>query len=219
MHRTGKWVLDPHRRPLCGKENEIRRLHLRGASLSQLAERFHVSKVAIFKAVRRAEKNVPRGIRKRDCCIAESSDVAVRSAATLACASPDLPSPSEIKRRIGERIRRRRNTLRWSRAKLATALKLTARRIQVLETSGTGLTIGALFALSRVLDTPPWAFLGELPPPPEDTYGRRDRAILADFTEKRSTRKAREFLAAYNRIRNPAVRKQVRELVTLLAAE
>lgn len=159
LRRTGKWPPDIRRRPLHGKEHKIRRLYRRGFSLSQLASKYNVSKVAIFKALRREER-ARNLIRPSDWSSAIlGSPMAIRQRD-----SSDFPSSSAIDRLIGERIRLRRNMLRCSRAKLARALKLSVRQIEVFENSGIGITTGILFSLSRVLEMPIRSFYDDLPP-------------------------------------------------------
>ena len=55
LRRAGKWPDGHLRRPLRGLEATIRRQYLSGKTLAQLALRYRVSRVGIFKAIRRAE--------------------------------------------------------------------------------------------------------------------------------------------------------------------
>ena len=217
LHRTGTWVHADQRRPLRGKENKIRRLYLRGLTLSQLADKFHVSKVAIFKAVRRAE-NTHFASSQSDRSSEIPANIHGGPRATRHRFSPHFPSSSEINRRIGARIRRRRNALQWSRAKLARALKVTPRQVHALETGGIGITIGTLFALSRAFGTPPWSIVNEAPLPNGAEQGRGEATLSKDMCGTQITREASQLLAAYHRIKNSAVRKQIHELVTLLGS-
>jgi len=219
LHRAGKW--GPHRRmrPLHGKEVHIHRLHQGGRTLSQLASKYNVSKVAIFKALRRA---------KRARYLDELTDRDLETAFSLRGVpmvtrlrnTPYFLSARAMDRKIGNRLRLRRKTMRWSRAKLAHSLNIAVRDVQAFEKGGIGITTSTLYALACVFQVPLRSFLSDLLPQ-FDEFG--DCSLRGrpseDKTDTQMSRELSELLAAYNQIDNLSVRKQVHELVMLLGSE
>ena len=155
--------------------------------------------------------------------------------------TPDRPEresrSSPIDAHVGARIRLRRTLLGMSQERLGEALGLTFQQVQKYERGVNRVGASRLFDLSRVLDVPISFFFDDMPETLATSYGgqtgplgpRRNFAFaesqdsfgtmtsMAGGDEAMSRRETLELVRAYYRITDPAVRKQVFDLIKSLA--
>jgi transcriptional regulator with XRE-family HTH domain len=136
----------------------------------------------------------------------------------------DKPNPIDV--HVGRRLRLRRTLLGMSQERLAQLLGLTFQQIQKYERGVNRIGSSRLYELGQILDVPISFFFddmaegGQVPDllapglaedPAEFAFdGTRDLQL-----DKRETL---EFVRAYNRIVDPAVRKRLFELAKALAS-
>jgi transcriptional regulator with XRE-family HTH domain len=135
----------------------------------------------------------------------------------------DKPNPIDV--HVGRRLRLRRTLLGMSQERLAQLLGLTFQQIQKYERGVNRIGSSRLYELGQILDVPISFFCDDMaegdhapdvlaPGLAEDASdfafdGTRDLQL-----DKRETL---EFVRAYNRIIDPAVRKRLFELAKALA--
>jgi transcriptional regulator with XRE-family HTH domain len=108
------------------------------------------------------------------------------------------PRPIDV--HVGSRIRLRRTLLGMSQERLGEALGLTFQQVQKYESGVNRVSASRLFNLSRVLDVPIGFFFDDVP---DVVLGRRETL---------------ELVGAYYRIIDPAVRKNVLDLIKSLGS-
>jgi transcriptional regulator with XRE-family HTH domain len=135
----------------------------------------------------------------------------------------DKPNPIDV--HVGRRLRLRRTLLGMSQERLAQLLGLTFQQIQKYERGVNRIGSSRLYELGQILDVPISFFFDDMAKgghapdllapglaeePAEFAFdGTRDLQL-----DKRETL---EFVRAYNRIVDPAVRKRLFELAKALA--
>jgi transcriptional regulator with XRE-family HTH domain len=135
----------------------------------------------------------------------------------------DKPNPIDV--HVGRRLRLRRTLLGMSQERLAQLLGLTFQQIQKYERGVNRIGSSRLYELGQILDVPISFFFDDMAegshapdllapglaedPADFDFDGTRDLQL-----DKRETL---EFVRAYNRIVDPAVRKRLFELAKALA--
>jgi transcriptional regulator with XRE-family HTH domain len=135
----------------------------------------------------------------------------------------DKPNPIDV--HVGRRLRLRRTLLGMSQERLAQLLGLTFQQIQKYERGVNRIGSSRLYELGQILDVPISFFFDDMAEsghapdllapglaedPAEFAFdGTRDLQL-----DKRETL---EFVRAYNRIVDPAVRKRLFELAKALA--
>ena len=130
-----------------------------------------------------------------------------------------IPSPIDV--HVGARLRQRRTLLGMSQTTLGDAIGLTFQQMQKYEKGTNRISASRLFALSRVLDVPVEYFFDDVPAevsassPATEKRGRAKKppSYEPDPMAKRETL---ELVRAYYKIRDPQLRKRLRELTKAL---
>lgn len=130
------------------------------------------------------------------------------------------PHPVDIY--VGSRVRLCRTLKGMSQQKLAQALGLTFQQVQKYERGANRIGSSRLFELSRILDVPPSFFFDGAPE--ADGAANAPSGLSepdpAPFdSEKLFRREILEFVRAYDRITDPAVRKRLFELVKAIGGQ
>ena len=127
----------------------------------------------------------------------------------------DGPHPVDV--HVGQRLRMRRTLLGMSQGKVAEALGLTFQQLQKYEKGANRVSASRLFELSQILDVPESFFFEEMPTNPKSrnraTVSTSDKVV--DPINKRETL---EFVRAYYRIKDPAVRDSIAALTRAMAS-
>ncbi len=144
-----------------------------------------------------------------------------------------MPDPAErescvttVDVHVGSRIRLRRTLLGMSQERLGEALGITFQQVQKYERGVNRVGASRLYDLARVFDVPVGFFYDDLPPgegtaASAPVLGQRNGGFadvqdgFGDDTSSR--RETQDLLRAYNRIADPARRKQALELLKSLA--
>jgi transcriptional regulator with XRE-family HTH domain len=125
------------------------------------------------------------------------------------------PSPIDV--HVGSRIRLRRTLLGMSHERIGEALGLTFQQVQKYERGVNRVGASRLFALSHVLDVPISFFFDDIP----DSLTSTDGVQASGYSESRDSvaddalnrRETLEFVRAYYRIADPAMRQRVFNLI------
>ena len=97
------------------------------------------------------------------------------------------------------------------------ALGLTFHQVQKYERGANRISASKLYAISRILDVPAAFFFEEMPDYVATHPARSTRATGdGDPMTKRETL---ELVRAYYRIKNPDIRKRLREMIKTVAAQ
>lgn len=121
--------------------------------------------------------------------------------------------PNAIDEHVGRRIRDRRVCLGLSQGWLGDALGLTFQQVQKYEKGSNRVGASRLWHLAQVLDVPIGYFYEGLSDEAAATAGTRETMDEPD----EDTGNALALMRIYSEIRDPAARRVVRELATLLA--
>lgn len=126
-----------------------------------------------------------------------------------------VPDPIDV--HVGLRVRVRRTLLGLSQSKLGDALGLTFQQIQKYERGANRIGSGRLYRISRILDVPVSFFFEELPND-VSTGVRRAAGDTQESSEQNSLirRETLELVRAYNRIKEPKVRRRIFELAKVV---
>ncbi len=130
------------------------------------------------------------------------------------------PHPVDIY--VGSRVRLCRTLKGLSQQKLAQALGLTFQQVQKYERGANRIGASRLFELSRILDVPPSFFFDGAP---EENAEAQPAAGLSEAeqtpfdSERLFRREILEFVRAYDKISDPAVRKRLFELVKAIGGQ
>ena len=118
----------------------------------------------------------------------------------------DGPHPIDVQ--VGSRVRLRRTLLGLNQTQLGERLGLTFQQIQKYERGVNRISASRLYQMSHILDVPVSTFFDDL-----------DEGASAwspdDILLKRETL---EFVRAYYRIGNPAVRRRMFEMTAAMAS-
>ena len=131
---------------------------------------------------------------------------------------PGIPNPIDV--HLGSRMRMRRIMLGMSQQKLGELLGLTFQQIQKYERGANRVGASRLWDLSRVLDVPIRYFFVDMP----DEVMKNSPRLRAGLSEDAppaieaeadpvAKRETLELARAYYRIKDPAVRKRVFDLI------
>ncbi len=115
------------------------------------------------------------------------------------------PHPIDV--HVGSRVRLRRTLLGMSQTQLGEKLGITFQQIQKYERGVNRISASRLYRLSHILDVPVSFFFDDL----DEGASARSRG---DILLKRETL---EFVRAYFRIGNPAVRKRLFAMTEAMA--
>lgn len=136
-------------------------------------------------------------------------------------ASKGFPNPIDV--HVGARIRLRRTLLGISQERLADAIGLTFQQVQKYEKGVNRVSSSRLVDLAGALDvTIPYFFdemsagVGAQTPSALLKAGQRPMAV-GNENDPLAKRETLEFVRAYYKIQDPAVRKQVYELTKATA--
>ncbi len=131
-----------------------------------------------------------------------------------------IPSPVDV--HVGARLRVRRTLLGMSQTRLGDAIGLTFQQMQKYEKGANRISASRLFALSRVLDVPIQHFFDDMPtavaassPTLGGGKAKRPPSYEPDPMARRETL---ELVRAYYKMRDPQLRKRLRELTKALGA-
>lgn len=131
------------------------------------------------------------------------------------------PHPVDI--HVGSRIRLCRTLKGLSQQKLAQALGLTFQQVQKYERGANRVGASRLFELSQILDVPPSFFFEGAPTmdgaPAVESAGLSEGDQAPFDSERLFRREILEFVRAYDRIEDQAVRKRLFELVKAIGGQ
>lgn len=123
---------------------------------------------------------------------------------------------------MGSRVRLCRTLKGLSQQKLAQALGLTFQQVQKYERGANRIGASRLFELSHILDVPPSFFFDGAP---GGDGGKSTAPGLSEGdqtpfdSERLFRREILEFVRAYDKISDPAVRKRLFELVKAIGGQ
>ncbi|MGD9649372.1 MAG: helix-turn-helix domain-containing protein [Dongiaceae bacterium] len=125
---------------------------------------------------------------------------------------------SPVDAHVGSRLRYLRSVTGISQEKLADALGITFQQVQKYESGANRIGASRLFDISQVLSTPINFFFDEFDAANVKAFpGVAAPKQAAYQVEPKITADINELLRAYNRIKDPKVRKSVVEMVRNLA--
>ncbi len=136
---------------------------------------------------------------------------------------PETPHPIDV--HVGRRLRLRRSLMGLSQEKLAELVGVTFQQIQKYERGTNRIGSSRLYRLAQVLQVPVSYFFEGLEAPTAGTPGLAESP--ASFEHESAPlgprplvdrRETLELVRAFNRIRNPVVRRRIYELTKALAA-
>jgi transcriptional regulator with XRE-family HTH domain len=132
--------------------------------------------------------------------------------------SSDVKAPNPVDRHVGSRVRMRRMLIGMSQEKLGEALGITFQQIQKYEKGTNRIGASRLHQIGRVLGVPIEFFyegapeLGRAGGFSEDSSS----SYIADFL---GTAEGIELVRAFQRIRDPKVRRRIIELAKVLGQD
>lgn len=116
---------------------------------------------------------------------------------------------TEVDVYVGQRLRLRRQWLNLSQQELSVALGLTFQQLQKYESGGNRMSASRLFQLSYVLGVPiSWFF---------DGIGKRNDKDQRELFRMNARGEIWRLARAYERIKNPQVRRRIRTLASAMA--
>ena len=135
-------------------------------------------------------------------------------------ASKGFPNPIDV--HVGARIRSRRTLLGLSQAALAEAIGLTFQQVQKYEKGSNRVSPSRLMDVANVLDVSVPYFFEEMSAgvksqTPSELMRTRQRPENGQEKDPMARRETLEFVRAYYRIIDPAVRKRVFALTKAVA--
>lgn len=129
---------------------------------------------------------------------------------------PRVKGPSEMDATIGVRLRIRRTLLGYSQEKLGRMLGVTFQQVQKYERGANRISASRLHKLSELLSVPISYFYDKGDPLHIEMYSATSMAENNDQTEyddgTLTRREILELARAYNRIKDPAMRKRIFEM-------
>jgi transcriptional regulator with XRE-family HTH domain len=135
-------------------------------------------------------------------------------------ASKGFPNPIDV--HVGSRIRLRRTLLGMSQERLAEAIGLTFQQVQKYERGANRVGASRLYDLARVLDVAVSYFFEEMSAgvsaqTPSALMKTKQQPETDQGKDPLTKRETLEFVRAYYKIEDPAVRKRVFELTKAMA--
>lgn len=125
------------------------------------------------------------------------------------------PEPVDV--HVGSRVRLRRTLLGMSQDKLGKALSLTFQQIQKYERGANRIGSSRLYKLSQILDVPVSFFFDDMPAEVTGkAMGMAEGGKQTFEVGQLSRRETLELVRAYYKIKDPAVRKKLLEMVRVL---
>jgi transcriptional regulator with XRE-family HTH domain len=134
--------------------------------------------------------------------------------------SKGFPNPIDV--HVGHRIRLRRVLLGMTQEAVAEALGLTFQQVQKYEKGTNRVSSSRLYDLARILDVPLAHFFEEMSAgvqeqSPSKLMGMKTLPEIDREADPMAKREMLEFVRAYYKIADPAVRKRVFELTKSIA--
>lgn len=120
---------------------------------------------------------------------------------------------------VGKRVRMKRNLLEMSQEALAEKLGVTFQQVQKYERAANRISASKLYEISLALNVPISFFFEDVVVKADSVSGMAEPesgAFLADFY---ATPESSKLNVAFQRIRNPTLRRQVAELAKTIADE
>jgi transcriptional regulator with XRE-family HTH domain len=135
----------------------------------------------------------------------------------------DFVTPQAVDRFVGSQLRAKRTLLGFSQTALASRLDVSFQQVQKYERGANQMSAFRLYETSLIFDEPVEFFFAGLPGQQRvndvGTPGEASPPSMADeLTTDCSTRETLEMVKVFHAIQSPAIRKQVRELIRLVAA-
>ena len=125
------------------------------------------------------------------------------------------PHPVDV--HVGQRLRTRRTLLGMSQEKVAEKLGLTFQQLQKYEKGANRVSASRLHELSQILDVPQSFFFEELPTNAKSRNQTISSASDEEF-DPMNKRETLEFVRAYYRIKDPAIRGRIAALTRAMAS-
>ncbi len=139
-----------------------------------------------------------------------------------------LGGPNPVDIHVGARVRLRRTLLGLSQEKLGEAIGLTFQQVQKYERGANRIGSSRLFDLSRVLDVPVGFFFEDMPSTVSSRSpaqvrgnefamqgGAEERASYE--ADSKARRETLDLVRAYHKIKDPAVRKMLFDMMKALS--
>ncbi len=123
---------------------------------------------------------------------------------------------------VGKRLRQKRTIMGMSQEALGKAIGVTFQQIQKYERGINRMGASRLYHFARLLSVPVSYFFdgyGDAEYAPAEVYGLAEPEMQAFEHEHVSSRETMDIMRAYYRIKNPAVRKRIADLVKAVADE
>ena len=132
-----------------------------------------------------------------------------------------IPSPVDV--HAGARLRVRRTLLGMTQTNLSDAIGVSYQQMQKYECGKDRISASRLFVLSRVLDVPVEYFFGDMPAAvaassPANTKRGRAKKPPSYESDPMARRETLQLVRAYNKIRDPEIRKHLFEMTKTLGA-
>lgn len=128
-------------------------------------------------------------------------------------------SPNPIDRHVGARVKSRRILVGMSQEKLGEALGITFQQIQKYEKGTNRMGASRLQLAARILSVPVNYFFDDAAPDGEGASGFADGQAPAYVDDAGGSAESRQLMAAFQRIREPELRRKVLGLVEAMAAQ
>lgn len=122
------------------------------------------------------------------------------------------PNPVDV--HVGARVKLRRMMAGMSQERLGEHLGLTFQQIQKYEKGANRIGASRLYAIAQILDTPVQFFFDEMPAAPAPDGSGEKMVSVSGFV---STNEGLELNLAFARIRDPATRRHLADLVRSVA--
>ncbi len=130
-----------------------------------------------------------------------------------------IPNPVDV--HVGARVRMRRSLLGMTQTTLGEAIGLTFQQMQKYEKGTNRISSSRLYDLARTLDVPVQFFFDDMPTAvAASSPAQRGKAKKPPSYEPdpMGTLETLEFVRAYYKISDPAIRKQLFEMTKILGA-
>jgi transcriptional regulator with XRE-family HTH domain len=124
-------------------------------------------------------------------------------------------APNSIDKHVGSRVRMRRMMLAMSQVKLGEALGLTFQQVQKYETGTNRIGASRLEQISHILQVPVEFFFEGV----DTSMSMSDVRSLTNVNDFISSSEGLRLFAAFRRIENAHLRRQIVALVQEIAAE
>lgn len=118
-----------------------------------------------------------------------------------------------VDKHVGARVRLRRMLMGMSQEKLGKAVSLTFQQIQKYERGSNRIGSSRLYQFSKVLNVPISFFFDDMPEAGEAQSPGLAESGAAYSDASMTKRETLELVRAYYKIKNPAIRKRIFELV------